>query len=333
MSHTQYILPGGYADVVTEPGDYFAIAHSGPGSVQIYELLGEFHNGGRLSKVFSGSFGTAQIIFKNGSIWTQSQSQHKGRIESLKGATIQYIISQDVTDLYFHSYTGYRRCFLAPISVVAAAATFTGLTQSRNGVNTLITSAATHGLTTMGAVGYSVYVTWSGAGHTGIDGIYDIVSLDADTPAGVAMTIEYPFDNDSGTPYVYVVGDAIPFCTHTIPGGSLGPNGSLTIEATLSCTNSANAKALTIGYGTTPFITTPALANVASMGIHKTIYNRGGRNMASSGLAIIGHGVSANALITLNEDTDYDNDLYATITFATANELVQLNGCIMRCIF
>ncbi len=105
-------------------------------------------------------------------------------------------------------------------SIVAPAATFVGLNITDNGGNTQINSAGVHGLTTGGAVGYDLYVSW--AGGTGVDGFYAVLSVD-DTDS---VTIDLPYDAGLGTPTVAVIGTELEVARMTIPSGVLIDAGS-----------------------------------------------------------------------------------------------------------
>lgn len=105
-------------------------------------------------------------------------------------------------------------------SIVAPAVTFIGLSITDNGGNTQISSAGVHGLTTGGAAGYDVYVSWSGG--TGVDGFYTVLTVD-DTDS---VTIDLPYAVGLGTPTVAVIGTEVEVSRMTIPAGVMEIAGS-----------------------------------------------------------------------------------------------------------
>lgn len=98
-----------------------------------------------------------------------------------------------------------------PVSVICAAATFTGVTYANNAGKVQLTSAGVHGLTTSPAVGANVYVSWSGG--TGVSGLYAVLSVD-DT---VKFTINLPYVAGLGTPTVAVANTEIVLASFAIP--------------------------------------------------------------------------------------------------------------------
>lgn len=106
-------------------------------------------------------------------------------------------------------------------SIVAPAVTFIGLSITDNGGNTQISSAGVHGLTTGGAAGYDVYVSW--AGGTGVDGFYTVLTVD-DTDS---VTIDLPYDAGLGTPTIAVINTKVEVARMSIPAGVFSTAGGI----------------------------------------------------------------------------------------------------------
>jgi hypothetical protein len=115
--------------------------------------------------------------------------------------------------------------------------------------------------------------------------------------------------------------------TITIPGGSMGPNGSLRISPLWSYTNSANTKTLRIKFaGNTCYSSTPTTS--AGLQAYFTIRNN---NSASAQSAIgtgtsSGSGGSSTAVVSLTVDTSLDQVVVITGQLASAAENISLLG-------
>jgi hypothetical protein len=216
-----------------------------------------------------------------------------------------------------------------PVSIVEPAATFTTLTYENNAGLVRLVSAGAHGLTTAIAVGASVYVTW--AAGTGVDGLYAVTALDADT-TGVKITINRAFVSGLGTPTVAVANTVVTLGSVVVPAWSIGVNGGMFIDAQFSTTNSASAKNIGMSYGGSAIAAVPG-TSIASVSFQKDVYNRSNGTLVTSALAATGHGASATATVVITEDTTVDQVFLITAQPAVANNVVTLEGYNVICTF
>jgi hypothetical protein len=216
----------------------------------------------------------------------------------------------------------------AAVSVIEAAATFTAQTLADNGGNAQIASAGVHGLTTNPAVGASVYVAWSGADHAGVDGLYEVLSVDTT----LAITIDLAYDADLGVPAVALANTELTVASVTVPGGAMGVKGSLAVEALLSHTNSAGGKTVGVKLGGSAVVTyTGAASNDATM-IERKVYNRAAAVQVSAPVAQAGAG-SGGALVALTVNTAVDQALIVTLKPAVANEVMTLEALSVKAFY
>ena len=211
---------------------------------------------------------------------------------------------------------------LAPISLVEPADTFVTLTYSDDSGSVQLVSAGAHGLTAAVAVGEDIYVTW--ATGTGVDGFYEVTSLDSDT-TGVAITIDLPYVLGLGTPTVAVANTEVTVATVTVPGWAMGTGGGMEIDALFSLTNNATVKTLGMTYGGGVLLAAAA-ANNASACVQKLMCNRGGSQVVSNSATAVGHGLSTGANVFLTVDTTVDQTFAITVKPATANNLMRLEA-------
>jgi hypothetical protein len=209
---------------------------------------------------------------------------------------------------------------LEPIGLVEPAATFITLTYADDGGSVQLVSAGAHGLTAAIAVGASVYVTW--ATGTGVNGLYAVTALDADT-TGVAITIDLTYVLGLGTPTVAVANTEVTLASVTIPGWSMGVGGSMEVDALFTLTNNATVKTLGMTFGGSAFLAAAAASNT-SASVQKIISNRGSSQLVTNSASSVGHGLSTGANVTLTVDATVDQVFAITAKPATANNLMRL---------
>ena len=211
---------------------------------------------------------------------------------------------------------------IEPVGLVEPAATFVTLTYNDNGGSVRLASAGVHGLTAAVAVGASVYVTW--ATGTGVNGLYEVTALDADT-TGVAITIDLPYVVGLGTPTVAVANTEVTLASVTVPGWSMGVGGGMEIDALFTLTNNATVKTLGMTFGG-GVILAAAAANNASACVQKLMCNRGSSQIITNSATAVGHGLSTGANVTLTVDATVDQTFAITVKPATANNLMRLEA-------
>jgi hypothetical protein len=211
---------------------------------------------------------------------------------------------------------------IAPIGLVEPAATFATLTYEDNAGLVRLVSAGAHGLTAAIAVGASVYVTW--ATGTGVNGLYAVTELDADT-TGVKITINYPYVVGLGTPTVAVADTVVTLASVTVPGWSMGVGGGMEIDALFTLTNNATVKTLGMTFGGGSLLSAAAASN-ASACVQKLMCNRGSSQIITNSASAVGHGLSTGANVTLSVDATVDQVFAITARPATANNLMRLEA-------
>lgn len=211
---------------------------------------------------------------------------------------------------------------IAPIGLVEPAATFATLTYETNAGLVRLVSAGAHGLTAAIAVGASVYVTW--ATGTGVNGLYAVTELDADT-TGVKITINYPYVAGLGTPTVAVADTVVTLASVTVPGWSMGVGGGMEIDALFTMTNNATVKTLGMTFGGGSLLSAAAASN-ASACVQKLMCNRGSSQIITNSASAVGHGLSTGANVTLSVDATVDQVFAITARPATANNLMRLEA-------
>jgi hypothetical protein len=216
-----------------------------------------------------------------------------------------------------------------PVSIVEPAATFTTLTYENNAGLVRLVSAGAHGLTTAIAVGASVHVTW--AAGTGMNGLYAVTALDADT-TGVKITINRAFVSGLGTPTVAVANTVLTLGSVVVPAWSIGVKGGMVVEAQFSMTNTATAKNIGMSYGGSAISAVAGTSN-ASASFQKDVYNRSNGTLITSALAATGHGLNATGTVVITEDTTVDQVFLITAQPAVANNVVTLEGYNVICTF
>lgn len=173
-----------------------------------------------------------------------------GEIEKLAG------VPATLTDLLaLAEATCYPRPFILAQSdgetppLVFAATTFTAVSASDQGSNIMrLTSAFVHGL---GAGSDGKYI-WIQTTAGVPSGFYEITTRAVTTEIEVDVTAAYGSLIASTTiEYVGRTNQSAQAAVVTIPGGVMGPNGSLEVELWLrSSTSTANAKNYVVAYGT-----------------------------------------------------------------------------------
>jgi hypothetical protein len=211
---------------------------------------------------------------------------------------------------------------ITPIGLVQPAATFATLTYETDAGLVRLVSAGAHGLTTAIAVGASVYVTW--ATGTGVNGLYAVTALDADT-TGVKITINLPYVVGLGTPTVAVANTVVTLASVTVPGWSMGVGGGMEIDALFTLTNNATVKTLGMTFGGGTLLSAAAASN-ASACVQKLMCNRGSSQIITNSASAVGHGLSTGANVTLSVDATVDQVFAITCQPATANNLMRLEA-------
>ena len=206
------------------------------------------------------------------------------------------------------------------VGLVEPAATFATLTYETNAGLVRLVSAGAHGLTAAIAVGASVYVTW--ATGTGVNGLYAVTALDADT-TGVKITINYAYVLGLGTPTVAVANTAVTLASVTIPAFSMGIGGGMEIDSLFSMTNNATVKTLGMTLAGTSILSA-ALASNASVSVQKNLVNRGSSTIITNATTSVGHGLSTGAIVSVTADATTDLVFAITAQPATANNLMRL---------
>lgn len=117
--------------------------------------------------------------------------------------------------------------------------------------------------------------------------------------------------------------------TITVPGGVMGPNGSIRITSIWSFTNNINAKTprLRIGGAGGTVVWAPSAASIAVLTGHRYIFNRGVQGSQVAGpIDVNGYGTSTGALVTAVIDTSQSFDLVLSGQKATAGDTLTLEG-------
>jgi len=209
---------------------------------------------------------------------------------------------------------------IAGVGLVQPAATFATLTYETNAGLVRLVSAGVHGLTAAIAVGASVYVTW--ATGTGVNGLYAVTALDADT-TGVKITINYPYVLGLGTPTVAVANTVVTLASATIPAWSMGIGGGMEIDSLFSMTNNATVKTLGMTLAGTSILSA-LLASNASVSVQKNMVNRGSSTIITNSTTSVGHGLSTGAVVSVTADATTDLVFAITAQPATANNVIRL---------
>lgn len=213
-------------------------------------------------------------------------------------------------------------------ATTAPAATFTSTTPTDGGSGTVVlTSAGAHGLTSANAVGRNIYIS-AGTGWT--PGLYPITAIDLDT-TGVAVTITATWDAGLGSPTVSLVDDDIVLGTVTIP--ILKNDSYVKVDATWTCTDSANEKRPSVIWGTDDFYRPNLTNDGGSRPTPITIQNRGATNSQVSAAPATQASMSGGTSATLTTAT-IDTSVATTITLggflAAADEQITLEKYIVE---
>lgn len=117
----------------------------------------------------------------------------------------------------------------------------------------------------------------------------------------------------------------------SIPGNTLGPNGSIEYEATWSYNNSAGTKTCAISYGSAVIFTSTPSTTV-SQTIRKALQNRAATNaqVGESSNANFGSGTAAGAPVYSSIDTTAAQNIFASMTLATATDFVVLERFLVE---
>lgn len=213
----------------------------------------------------------------------------------------------------------FRAASNVPVSIIAAAATFVTLTAATNAGKTQISSAGAHDLTTSPAVGKKIYVSWSGTGYTGVDGLYEILSVDSTT----AITVDLPYAASLGTPSVNVAAAAVLVASVLVPANTLAQSsGQLTFEGLIS---QAGTAGVVVKFGGVDFIAnTPASSR--STYVTKRLYAQANSVLRAMPTTVFAPGTSGSSTNTLSVDQSADQVLTIALKPSVANEQMTLEG-------
>lgn len=172
-----------------------------------------------------------------------------------------------------------------------------------------------------------------------------------------STTVGTVFNNVLGTGIPYVPASPTPFVTTgpgaftgtagsvntiltlPIPAGTLGPNGSLFVQALGSIINNANVKALTVAFGGTNVLQVgSAIGSQNIYGFQRTINNRGVQNaqvsytsaVVAGSLTEIGPTGGGNALLYSAVDTSLTQNLTIALSSAVATDYCTLESLIVE---
>lgn len=137
-----------------------------------------------------------------------------------------------------------------------------------------------------------------------------------------------PFVTTGPGLYTQTTAVAIPLCTITIPGGSMGLNGTLRIITMLSNAGSINAKTQvwTFGGVTIQSVAQATAANIATEW-NNWIQNCGAQNVQTfSAVGQAGFGVSTAPNVRAAVDTSVNQNLVFTCTLAAAADWNVIDG-------
>lgn len=115
--------------------------------------------------------------------------------------------------------------------------------------------------------------------------------------------------------------------TITIPGGMMGPNGSLRISTLWSFTNTANNKTIKIKNGSNTFLNYTLASGVSSMSALTSMRNRGTLNsQVAPSSAQVDYGTMGSNPQTFTIDTTVDQVLTITGQLANATDYCNLEA-------
>lgn len=215
------------------------------------------------------------------------------------------------------------------LSFVSVAATFTSVTYANNGGRVQFSSAGVHGLTTSPSAGARVYVSWSGAGASGVNGFYDVYSVDTTT----TFTISLTHAAGLGTPTIALAGTAVTLTeTVTLPGNSLGLSGILEIRSFGTIVASTNNKLIQTVFGGTTlnFINTSGASNVTFNQVQQIINENGSTSAQRCTGTVATSGPNTASFVSSSIDTTADVTIAMRLTAAAANEPIRVYGVMIR---
>jgi hypothetical protein len=210
-----------------------------------------------------------------------------------------------------------------PVSIVAPAATFATLTYEDSSGSVRLVSAGVHGLSNAVAQNKLVRVTW--AGGTGVNGLYTVTDVSADTKK---ITINYPFAAGLGTPTVSVVATDITLASATIPANAIKLGMALEVDALFGMTGSANNKTCKILVGDAAWFTLAVAGSNQSLCVEKKACANTATTLLSNALAAPGHGTANGANITMTPTGGFGIAQTFSLVgqIATANEFLTLES-------
>lgn len=118
--------------------------------------------------------------------------------------------------------------------------------------------------------------------------------------------------------------------TIIVPGGILGPTGSLRITALFSATNNANQKTPRVQFGGVSFYSA-GLANWSSIGVQALLFNRTEQSQIATPINVGSvWSASANALTTMGIDTKQDQALAIQGQLAVGTDTMTLESYLVE---
>lgn len=172
-----------------------------------------------------------------------------------------------------------------------------------------------HGITAA-ANRYIYLPTWA----SGVPGLYKVESV----PSASVVRLDLAWVAGSGAPTVADTTTPVVAMSVTVPGGAIGPNGCIELDALITPSATGNNK--TAKFKLDTYETSVVYTNAAAR-LQGKFFNRGaqalnGRTTALDG----GAGVDMSGTI----DTGVDKLLTLSFTFATAAEVVRINSLLVK---
>lgn len=242
--------------------------------------------------------GTDKIVYRNSRL----------RIES---HAVPYVLNQTGDQL---GMMGVAATFAAPYTI------------TDEGGNVGISGAGAHGLTAAAAVGNSIHIS---GGTNWVPGFYTITAIDVDT-IGTKITIALAYDAGLGADVVVdLAGVEVVAYQVVIPGGALGPNGSLEHRYFFFANNNSGLNCgFNIYLAATQYSGIVAPVQFSTAGIdgfaNTTDETLQWANTiaGSGGFAIIG----GDYRVLMNVDTTADQVFSVTFTAGGANDFVSFDN-------
>lgn len=219
-------------------------------------------------------------------------------------------------------------------AIVCPAATFTSVTPSSaaGGVDTVLTSAGVHGLTTAVCItaGASYIYVSGGTGWT--VGFHKITAIAVDS-TGVTVQIDTPYNAGFGTPTIVLANSGTDVVLDTVTLPRLRANSKVTTDASMAVINSGNNKNFKVKLGGTALVSA-LYSNATVYTTNRSIFSFYNQGSVSSQVGCAGNtnpngfGTSSAALPTSAIDTSTGS---AQLTFSFSPEAAN-EPCAIECI-